>query len=170
VDHYDGSTWTNYTMDYGKKVSGLGQGGGEIYASGYNGGAYQFDGTDFVDIVFPWGSYVAIRDVVADASGDGWFVGDRGFIWQYDASADAWEQELYLNSSTKNFSAIAIDGDNLYVVGDGGVWTATIAAEPEPPCDSPFSADFNCDKTVDFEDFAIMANEWMDTDPNIYSQ
>ena len=171
TSHYDGNVWTTYTMDWGSQVTGVdGFTGANIYACGYNAKVWLFDGSGFDLIGLPtiWGD-IACRGLAVDGDGNAWVVGDRGFVQSYNCVSGLWELQLYLDAWNKNFSAVTIDESKIYVVGQGGIYTATGNwAPPLPPCDSNYTADLDCDNAVTLTDFAMIAREWLVIDSNIY--
>jgi hypothetical protein len=169
ADYYNGLTWTTYLMDYGSKVTGIDKYGAWVYACGYSGKVWKFNGSSFDLIGLPtgWGTIHA-RAVAVDGDGNCWVAGDRGFIQSYDSNSGQWEVQMYLNSSTKDFKSIYIHDSNIYAAGEDGIWTATGNWSVEPPCDSSLSGDLNCDHVVNWSDFSLLTQEWLMNDPRLY--
>ena len=169
ADHYDGVTWNTYWMDYGSKVTGIDKRGDWLYACGYSGKVWQYDGVSFNNLIgLPAGWAVVARTVVIDGDGNCWVAGDRGFIQRYDNATSEWELQMYLNNSTKDFKSLCIHDSDIYAVGEDGIWTAIGNWTVDVPCDSPFTADLDCNYRVDLVDFSIFTQEWQTNDPRLY--
>jgi len=137
MEHWDGASYDvtpGYTTP-GSFVQAIAENGGHTYACGTGGEAWKLDGpgTTFVDIVYQWQAFAAARDVVVDAAGDAWFVGDHAHVFHYDLSGDTYELQnnVSLNDPSRGYTSIFNDGGNLIVVGNGGVWEASVG-DPIP--------------------------------------
>ena len=165
VDHYNGTSWTTFAISPNSRINGISQGGGNTYAVGTGGEAFKLNaaGTTFEDMLY-WGkNFTQAIDVFADSSGNAWIVGERATALHFDLDTGIYDTQSpgpHVNAGGFDNLSVTISPDGLtaWVVGDKGIWSAPV---PEPPCESPFTADFNCDLIVDFNDFAVLSLEWL---------
>jgi hypothetical protein len=112
-------------------------------------------GASFVNISYQWQDYAGARDVVVDASGHAWFVGDRAHVFHYDPGTGIYDLQngVSINNSALEYTAIDIfdNSRKLIVVGNGGVWEAEL-----PPLPQPAVADLTYDGSIslDFDGIA----------------
>jgi photosystem II stability/assembly factor-like uncharacterized protein len=137
MEHWDGGAYDitpGYTTP-GSFVQAIARNGAHAYACGTGGEAWKLDGagTTFVDIMYQYQTFASARDVVVDASGDAWFVGERAHVFHYDLSGDSYELQnsVSLDDPAREYTSIFNDGGNLIVVGNGGVWETSVG-DPIP--------------------------------------
>ena len=107
-------------------------------------------GTGFVNIAYPWQDYAGARDVVVDASGHAWFVGERAHVFHYDLATGVYElqNDVSINDASLVYTSIDIHDNSrkLIVVGHGGVWESEL-----PPLPDPDVADFAYNGSIRLE-------------------
>lgn len=107
-------------------------------------------GADFVNIAYQWQNFATARDVVVDASGHAWFVGDRAHVFHYDPGTGVYELQngVSINNSSLEYTSIDIfdNSRKLIVVGNGGVWEADL-----PPLLQPHVGDVSNSGAISLE-------------------
>ena len=166
VSHRKNGVWTTSTLLVGEAyLTGIAGDVNNLVVVGINGRSFQYDGSTWTDMTdLGVKDFLAWRDVKLAGNGLFFACGDRGIMKIY--ANGVWTEELYLNFWQEGFNKIGCSGTSMWAVGKNGrIYRATI----DPPlCDSPLSADLNCDEKVDFKDFATLADEWFAIDPDIY--
>ncbi len=136
-------------------------GGNELWVKRYNG---------------PGNNYDSANALAVDDSGNVYVAGESyGSSTSYDYATIKYDtdgNELWMKryngpgNSTDSAYALAVDGSgNVYTAGASYGTNndyATIKYGPRNNCTEAIDGDLNSDCKVDFEDFAILANDWLE--------